>query len=115
VNTNFFQSDTLVGLYRVLQLNAFQRAENNLIVSVISITNNAEITPNPNLLLIFNTNTQEFDDGFEQIYTHQNRFGFNGGHGKKFLKQLEESKNNRLWRRGSDKQKKEQEAKDKRN
>lgn len=116
MNTNFFNQIAQLDFTGVLQLNISKGAENNLIVSVI--LNNEQCGDNAkNLIppLTFNATPQEFDDGFfEQITAPiQTVSGLMVDMGK-FLKQMEEvKKQSAMEKEKADKQKKEQEAKDK--
>ena len=116
MNTNFFNQIAQLDFTGVLQLNISKRAENNLIVSVI--LNNEQCGDNAkNLIppLIFNATPQEFDDGFfEQITAPIKTVSGLMVDMEKFLKQLEEvKKQSAMEKEKADKQKKEQEAKNK--
>ena len=116
MNTNFFNQIAKLDFTGVLQLNISKGAENNLIVSVI--LNNEQCGDNAkNLIppLTFNATPQEFDDGFfEQITAPIKTVSGLMVDMEKFLKQLEEvKKQSAMEKEKADKQKKEQEAKNK--
>ena len=116
MNTNFFNQIAKLDFTGVLQLNISKGAENNLIVSVI--LNNEQCGDNAkNLIppLTFNATPQEFDDGFfEQITAPIQTVSGLLVDMEKFLKQMEEvKKQSAMEKEKADKQKKEQEAKDK--
>ena len=116
MNTNFFNQIAQLDFTGVLQLNISKGVENNLIVSVI--LNNEQCGDNAkNLIppLTFNATPQEFDDGFfEQITAPIKTVSGLMVDMEKFLKQLEEvKKQSAMEKEKADKQKKEQEAKNK--
>lgn len=116
MNTNFFNQIAQLDFTGVLQLNISKGAENNLIVSVI--LNNEQCGDNAkNLIppLTFNATPQEFDDGFfEQITAPIQTVSGLMVDMEKFLKQMEVvKKQSAMEKEKADKQKKEQEAKDK--
>ena len=116
MNTNFFNQIQQLDFTGVLQLNISKGAENNLIVSVL--LNNEQCGDNAkNLIppLTFNATPQEFDEGFfEQITTPIQKVSGLMVDMEKFLKQLEEvKKHSAIEKEKADRQKKEQEAKDK--
>ena len=116
MNTIFFNQIAQLDFTGVLQLNISKGAENNLIVSVI--LNNEQCGDNAkNLIppLTFNATPQEFDDGFfEQITAPIKTVSGLMVDMEKFLKQLEEvKKQSAMEKEKADKQKKEQEAKNK--
>ena len=116
MNTNFFNQIAQLDFTGVLKLNISKGAENNLIVSVI--LNNEQCGDNAkNLIppLTFNATPQEFDDGFfEQITAPIQTVSGLMVDMEKFLKQLEEvKKQSAMEKEKADKQKKEQEAKNK--
>ena len=116
MNTNFFNQILQLDFTGVLQLNISEGTETKLIVSVM--LNNDECGDNAkNLIppLTFNATAQEFDEGFfEQITTPIQKVSGLMVDMEKFLKQLEEvKKHSAIEKENADKQKKEQEAKDK--
>ncbi|SHM90547.1 PRTRC system protein E [Flavobacterium chilense] len=116
MNTNFFNQIAQLDFTGVLQLNISKGAENNLIVSVI--LNNEQCGDNAKNgipPLTFNATPQEFDEGFfEQITTPIQKVSGLMVDMEKFLKQLEEVKNqSAMEKEKADKEKKEKEAKDK--
>ena len=116
MNTNFFNQIAQLDFTGVLQLNISKGAENNLVVSII--LNNEQCGDNAkNLIppLTFNATPQEFDDGFfEQITAPIQTVSGLMVDMEKFLKQMEVvKKQSAMEKEKADKQKKEQEAKDK--
>lgn len=116
MNTNFFNQVAQLDFTGVLQLNISKGAENNLIVSVI--LNNEQCGDNAkNLIppLTFNATPQEFDEGFfEQITAPIQTVSGVMVDMERFLKQMEEvKKQSAMEKEKADKEKKVQEAKDK--
>ena len=116
MNTNFFNQIQQLDFTGVLQLNISKGIESNLIVTVL--LNNEQCGDSAkNLIppLTFNATPQEFDEGFfEQITTPIQKVSGLMVDMEKFLKQLEEvKKHSAIEKEKADKQKKEQEAKDK--
>ena len=116
MNTNFFNQIQQLDFTGVLQLNISKGIESNLIVTVL--LNNEQCGDSAkNLIppLTFNATPQEFDEGFfEQITKPIQKISGLMVDMEKFLKQLEEvKKHSAIEKEKADKQKKEQEAKDK--
>lgn len=116
MNTNFFNQVAQLDFTGVLQLNISKGAENNLIVSVI--LNNEQCGDNAKNgipPLTFNATPQEFDEGFfDQINTPIQVVSGLMVDMEQFLKQLEEvKKQSAMEKEKADKEKKVQEAKDK--
>ena len=116
MNTNFFNQIQQLDFTGVLQLNISKGIESNLIVTVL--LNNEQCGDSAkNLIppLTFNATPQEFDEGFfEQITTPIQKVSGLMVDMEKFLKQLEEvKKHSAIEKEKADRQKKEQEAKDK--
>jgi|SRR5690606_8940411 len=116
MNTNFFNQIQQLDFTGVLQLNISKGIESNLIVTVL-LNNEACGDSAKNLIppLTFNATPQEFDEGFfEQITTPIQKVSGLMVDMEKFLKQLEEvKKHSAIEKEKADRQKKEQEAKDK--
>ena len=116
MNTNFFNQIQQLDFTGVLQLNISKGIESNLIVTVM--LNNEQCGDNAKNgipPLTFNATPQEFDEGFfEQITAPIKTVSGLMVDMEKFLKQLEEvKKHSAIEKEKADKQKKEQEAKDK--
>ena len=116
MNTNFFNQIQQLDFTGVLQLNISKGIESNLIVTVL--LNNEQCgdsAKNGIPPLTFNATPQEFDEGFfEQITTPIQKVSGLMVDMEKFLKQLEEvKKHSAIEKEKADRQKKEQEAKDK--
>ena len=116
MNTNFFNQIQQLDFTGVLQLNISKGIESNLIVTVL--LNNEQCGDSAkNLIppLTFNATPQEFDEGFfEQITKPIQKISGLMVEMEKFLKQLEEvKKHSAIEKEKADRQKKEQEAKDK--
>ena len=116
MNTNFFNQIQQLDFTGVLQLNISKGIESNLIVTVM--LNNEQCGDNAKNgipPLTFNATPQEFDEEFfEQISTPIQKVSGLMVDMEKFLKQLEEvKKHSAIEKEKADKQKKEQEAKDK--
>lgn len=116
MNTNFFNQIQQLDFTGVLQLNISKGIESNLIVTVM--LNNEQCGDNAKNgipPLVFNATPQEFDEGFfEQITAPIKTVSGLMVDMEKFLKQLEEvKKHSAIEKEKADKQKKEQEAKDK--
>ncbi|MGO1596879.1 MAG: PRTRC system protein E [Sphingobacterium sp.] len=116
MNTNFFNQIQQLDFTGVLQLNISKGIESNLIVTVL--LNNEQCGDNAKNgipPLTFNATPQEFDEGFfEQISTPIQKVSGLMVDMEKFLKQLEEvKKHSAIEKEKADRQKKEQEAKDK--
>src|SRR5690554_3090811 len=116
MNTNFFNQVQQLDFTGVLQLNISKGVESNLIVSVL--LNNEQCgdsAKNLILPLIINATPQEFDEGFfEQITTPIQKVSGLMVDMEKFQKQLDEAKaQSAIEKAKAEKEKKEQEAKDK--
>lgn len=116
MNTNFFNQIQQLDFTGVLQLNISKGIESNLIVTVL--LNNEQCgdsAKNGIPPLTFNATPKEFDEGFfEQITTPIQKVSGLMVDMEKFLKQLEEvKKHSAIEKEKADRQKKEQEAKDK--
>lgn len=116
MNTNFFNQIQQLDFTGVLQLNISKGIESNLIVTVL--LNNEQCgdsAKNGIPPLTFNATPQEFDEEFfEQITTPIQKVSGLMVDMEKFLKQLEEvKKHSAIEKEKADRQKKEQEAKDK--
>ena len=116
MNTNFFNQIQQLDFTGVLQLNISKGIESNLIVTVL--LNNEQCGDSAkNLIppLTFNATPQEFDEGFfEQITTPIQKVSGLMVDMEKFQKQLDEAKaQSAIEKAKAEKEKKEQEAKDK--
>ena len=116
MNTNFFNQIQQLDFTGNLQLTITKGAESNLIVSVL-LHNEQCGDSAKNLIppLTFNATPQEFDEGFfEQITTPVQKVSGLMVDMEKFQKQLDEAKaQSAIEKAKAEKEKKEQEAKDK--
>ena len=116
MNTNFFKQVQQLDFTGDLQLTITKGTETNLIVSVLLLNEQCGDSAK-NLIppLTFNATAQEFDEGFfEQITTPVQKVSGLMVDMEKFQKQLDEAKaQSAIEKAKAEKEKKEQEAKDK--
>ncbi|WP_199117837.1 prtrc system protein e [Pedobacter sp. ASV28] len=116
MNTNFFTQIAQLDFTGNLQLTMAKGMGGNLVVSVMLLNEQCgDVAKNGIPPLTFNTTPQEFDEGFfERITAPVQKVSGLMVDMEKFLKQLEEVKRqSAMEKEKADRQKKEQEAKDK--